>query len=195
MTALTRTLLATLLLFCAHAGAGPTTKTIRIVLLNGNDGKPLPAANDTDGKPVRRWVFIDGQCSWSDPQKRCWYDLMGASKPYDFYGPKATFDDAGQSEAIIPDSLLWLSVDATHSHLKYCQPVKATGVAPEPDAPLNEHQFKIDGILTGGIVEDNFCNTHLNIRPQPGTLIIFMRPLTWSEELDFKLKNAIAPRM
>jgi hypothetical protein len=190
-----RTLLVSLLLFCAHADAEPPTMTIRILLLNGNDGKSLPALNDKDGKPQQWRLGIGGNCSHTDPSKHCWYDIMGPSKPYPYGGAMATFDSTGQAQPLIPDTLLSISIDRRLGYTKYCQPATPSHEPLAPDVPVEDREFKIAEIQATGIVEGNTCNSHLKIQPQPGTLTIFMRRMTWAEETAYKLKRQITPQM
>lgn len=130
---------------------------IHILLLNGNDGKPLPP----DGHyalVIFPWCADSHGCLF--PDKRFAWNV----------------DSSGRTDVPIFDKLEKLEINRPNSLLVYCQTeVNSVGVI--------DPTFRIDEILQHGIIAPNTCNFHLKLQPHPGELVFFLRPLSWWEKL------------
>ena len=46
-----------------------------------------------------------------------------------------------------------------------------------------EHTFSLTSVRTRGLVSENACNAHIHMYAQAGTLVVFVRELTWYERM------------
>jgi hypothetical protein len=156
---------AWLLLFCAVHMLAQQPTTIHVLLLNGNNGKPLDIGNNgKSGAPLS--LVISPNCGSAGicffPDKRYGWGV----------------DGGGHLELPIIPKLQSVVISRPTSQLMYCQ-----GTPDKYGALDRDPEFSVDEILRHGIVAPNTCDTHLNIKPQPGQLIFFLRPLSWWEQL------------
>jgi hypothetical protein len=155
-----------LLLACTHTGPGQQPTTIHVLLLNGDDGKPLKIGN-TGQAGARLSLTIFPSCGEGHI---CFF-------PSDRYS--WAIDSSGRAEVPVFDKLKALRVTRPTDWLMYCQgtPNSTTGeLAKDPE-------FAVDEILRRGVVSPNQCNDHLHLPPHPGELIFFLRPLTLWERI------------
>jgi hypothetical protein len=155
-----------LLMACAHLGRSQQPASIHVLLLNGDDGKPLRIGN-TGEAGARLSLTIFPSCG---PGNICFFP----SNKYSW-----SIDGSGRTEVPVFDKLKALRVTRPTSWLNYCQgtPNSTTG---ELD---KDPEFAVDEILRQGVVSPNRCNDHLRLQPHPGELVFFLRPLTWWERL------------
>jgi hypothetical protein len=157
-----------LLLICGRSSPGqqqPPTATIHILLLNGNDGRPLEIGNTGKrGGTLSLTIFASCDRGYPCPfpeQKYIW-----------------NIDSSGRTELPNMPNLRTIEVGRPTDQLKYCQdiPLKPGQLGGQPT-------FNVVDILSTGVVAPNTCNTRLKLRAQPGQLIFFLRPLTTGESL------------
>jgi hypothetical protein len=144
----------------AGACSAQQPHTLRVLLLNGNNGAPL--ANTT--------LIFDSQCRQGT--------LPECAHTYSGNWPWQKANAAGVVDLPITDILESFTISHHSGDFKYCQDV---GKSPDeaPDLP----RFAVAAIIRTGVVAPNSCNTHLHIQPQPGQLVFFLRPFTLFEEL------------
>lgn len=134
---------------------GDPVASIRIRVLNGNNGNPMSGVG----------LLIDGTCAGP-----CLFLLHHVAW---------TTDDAGAIGLPNSDELRMLRLSA-NTRVKFCQPTRDA----DPHLRLGGHaEFAVDEILRRGVVAPNECNPRLTFAAHPGELIFFLRPLTWLEEL------------
>jgi hypothetical protein len=131
---------------------------VRVLLLNGNTGKPMT------GVGLNISLSCSGPCVTADGTKLS----MGGG--------------AANAEGVIDlpfiPGLRALRPMMTNSNFKYCQDSADHGVA-----IAHPGSFAADEILRIGVVAPNTCNRFLRIAPQPGQLVFFLRELTAWEQL------------
>jgi len=140
-----------LLLILGGARGNAMADTIRIVLLDGNTGKPISHTG----------LFISLCCSRSAA------GVQGGATN-------------GSGEIVltgIEDARI-LTPMKPNEKFKYCQDSTDHGVSIS-----NPASFAVDEIMRTGVVAPNHCNSRVNPPLRPGTLVFFMRPLTWWEYL------------
>jgi hypothetical protein len=143
----------------------PPPASIHILLLNGNDGKPLTIGNTGQrGGPLSLTVFAN--CDRG-------YPCLFPGRQYMW-----TIDSTGHADIPNIPNLRTIEVGRPTDWLKYCQdiPLKPGQLGGQPTFPVAD-------ILRTGLVAPNTCNPRLKLRPQPGQLIFFLRPLTLWESL------------
>lgn len=154
-----------LFLACVYAISAQQPATIHVLLLDGNNGKPLKIGN-TGKADAPLWLTIFANCG---PGHICFFP----DKRYSW-----RVDGDGWTEVPIIENLKSLQLMKPTDQLAYCQ-----GTPDKYGALDKDPEFAVDEILRRGVVAPNTCNTHLNIQPRPGVLIFFLRPLTWWEQL------------
>jgi len=130
---------------------------VHILLLNGNDGYPLP--------PDRHYALVI--FPWCATNRVCFFPDKRIGWPV---------DASGRIDVPIIDKLEKVEINRPNSLLMYCQSdLNSVGVI--------DPTFRVDEILRSGVVAPNNCNTHLRLEPHPGELVFFLRPLSWWEKL------------
>jgi hypothetical protein len=154
-----------LLLACATGASGQQAAAIHVLLLNGNNGKPLEIGNTgNEGAPLSLTIFPS----------------CGSGRICFFPGNRYTWgvNSSGHAELPVIDELQSLTVSRPTEWFMYCQ-----GTPDRYGALPQDPQFSVDEILRHGVVAPDSCNERLHIQPQPGQLIFFLRPLSWWEQL------------
>jgi hypothetical protein len=144
----------------AGACSAQQPATIRVLVLNGNNGVPL--ANTT--------LIFDAQCRQGM--------LPECVHVYDGQWPWQKADAAGVVDLPVSDILVSFTISRHAGDFKYCQ-----NVGKNPDEAPNLPRFTVAEIIHTGVVAPNTCNAHLHIQPKPGQLVFFLRPFTVFEEL------------
>jgi hypothetical protein len=149
--------IAALLLTTSVRGAGAFAQQpakFQILLLDGNDGKPMGKIG----------LFLMPSCD-----KSCVFPdkSMGGQT-----------NDRGEMDVATFDRMRRIEVLKSTSNVKYCQ-----GVADKNDNLDKNPSFSLDAIFRAGVVAPNRCNDHRKIKPRPGQLVFFLRPLTMWEKL------------
>ena len=159
------TTVAVLGLAAGSSGAclGQQPATIHILLLNGNNGKPLTVgSNGKSGTPLSLTIFpVCGQVCFFPGSRHTW-----------------SVDSSGQTEVPNMEKLRGLDIMLTSTGLKFCQ-----DTTPPKGALSNYPRFQVSDIVRTGLVAPNTCNTRLKIQPHPGQLVFFLRPPTMWETL------------
>jgi hypothetical protein len=155
----------TLLLSSAGLAFAQQTVIIHVLLLNGNNGKPLQIGNDgKEGGTLSLVISADcgsaGVCFFPNKQL-AW-----------------AVDRNGHADLPVIAKLKSVELSRPTDKLIYCQ-----GAPDKYGALSQDPEFPVDEILRRGIVAPNICNSGLHIQPQPGQLVFFLRPLTWWEIL------------
>lgn len=149
--------------FCVGATPAQQPAVLHILLLNGNDGKPLTIGNTGQpGAPLSLTIFANCGHVCFFPDKRFTWAV----------------DNAGRTKVPLIADLKSLMLMKPTSWLAYCQ-----GTPDKYGALPKDPEFPVDEILRSGVVAPNTCNDHLHLQPQPGQLIFFLRPLSWWEKL------------
>ena len=152
------------LLISAHDSIAQQAATIHVLLLDGNNGKPLKIGNTgKTGAPLSLTIFANcgpGHICFFPDKKFTW-----------------GVDGSGWTEVPVIENLKSLQLMKPTDQLVYCQ-----GTPDKYGALDKDPEFAVDEILRRGVVAPNTCNRHLNIQSHPGVLIFFLRPLTWWEQ-------------
>jgi hypothetical protein len=168
MTA-SRLKLLTSLLLILH-GVSFSAQTLEITLVNGRNGRPMVGAsshvNVWVGTAVKEAIVIrtDGK------------------------GVARLQLTLNASEVNIPDSVFGGSIVVDHPVVKYDESfrINAPYVLCESGGSnyswLGWENFSTREILHHGYSSPNTCGK-VTVSPQPGQLILFVRPLTWLEKL------------
>ena len=152
----------------ASSGTVLRAQTIKIKLVNGKSGQPLA---DTF---VNTWVGTERKEAMAIPTDKdgaAWLCL--------------TDKDAGANAQNHPNSCGDFGV--THPVVKYADTIRVVAgyVLCQPHAPdyswLATMEFATKQIVQHGIVTANSCGKS-TVSPNPGELVIFVRPLTWWEK-------------
>jgi hypothetical protein len=142
---------------------GQQPATIHVLLLNGNDGKPLTTGNDgRAGSGASLTIFAE------------------CAKVCLFPGNRFSWGVDGEGRTEVPNfpGLLMLEVMKPTSWYVYCEGEE------EPDGMLKkEPKYSVSEILEKGVVAENVCNPKLHVPAHPGELVFFLRPLTMWEKL------------
>jgi hypothetical protein len=134
--------------------------TIRVLLLNGNNGAPLADAS----------LIFDSQCKQGT--------LPECVRIYSGAWPWQKANAAGVIDLPVSEILVSFTISRHTSDFKYCQKVGEGS-----DEAISLPRFTVADIIHSGVVATNTCNSHLNIQPKPGQLVFFLRPLTVFEQL------------
>jgi hypothetical protein len=139
--------------------------TIHILLLNGNDGKPLQIGNNGKaGAALSLTIFAS--CQDSHP---CFFPGQNYMWPV---------DSSGRTEVPNMKNLQTLVISKPSDWFKYCQ--DTTGA---PGSLGKDPTFAVADILRTGLIAPNSCNSRLHLQSHPGELVFFLRPLTTWEWL------------
>jgi hypothetical protein len=153
----------------ASSGTVLRAQTIKIKLVNGKSGQPI--ANTC----VNTWVGADRKEAMAIPT-----DKDGVAWLY------LTDKDTDVNTQDHPKSCGDFGV--AHPVVKYAVTIRVVAgyVVCQPHAPdyswLTTMEFSTKQIVQGGIVTANSCGKSA-ASPNPGELVIFVRPLTWWEKL------------
>jgi hypothetical protein len=157
------------LLLLASSGTVLRAQTIRIKLVNGKSGRPI--ANTC----VNTWVGTERRDAMAIPT-----DKDGVAWLH------VTDKDAEVKTQSQPKSCGDFAV--VHPVVKYADTIRVVAgyAVCQPHAPdyswLATMEFSTKQIVQQGIVTANACGKS-TASPNPGELVIFVRPLTWWEKL------------
>jgi hypothetical protein len=164
-----RALIICLMIFVFPACRVSTAQTVRIQLVNGKNGRAI------GNTCVNTWVGTERKDATLIPA-----DKDGVVWLY------LTDKDSEVNIQNLPKDCV--SRGATHAVAKYSDTIRiVAGYALcQPHAPDNSWvatlEFSTMQIVQQGIVTANSCGK-AKASPEPGKLVIFVRPLTWLEQL------------
>ena len=157
------------LLVLASSGTVLHAQTIKIKLVNGKNGRPIP------NTCVNTWVGTERKDAMAIPTDKdgiAWLNL--------------TDKDAEMNTQSQPNSCGHFGV--VHPVVKYADTIRiVAGYAVcQRHAPdyswLATMEFSTKQIVQQGIATANICGK-FTASPNPGEVVIFVRPLTWWEKL------------
>lgn len=159
-----------LLPFLILPGMSLFAQTIEIKLVDGRNGRPMVGASSY----VNVWVGGEHKEAIAIPT-----DKKGVARLQLTLNP---------SELNIPNSKNNGSIVVRHPIVKYDDALRinAPYVLCGPEGAsyswLRSEDFSTREILTHGYVSPNTCGKDM-LSPQPGQVVLFVRPLTWWEKL------------
>ena len=157
-------------LFLVLPGVSISAQTLEIVLVDGRNGRPIVGASSY----VNAWVGTERKEAIAIPT-----DGKGVARLQLTLNP---------GEVNIPNSKNSGSIVVEHPIVKYDESLRINVpyVLCRSDGSnyswLRSEEFSTKDILQHGYASPNTCGK-ATVSPQPGQVILFVRPLTWWEKL------------
>lgn len=157
-------------LFLILYGVSLSAQTLEITLVDGKNGRPMVGASSY----VNVWVGTERK--------------EAIAIPTDGNGVARLQLTLNAGEVNIPNSKNSGSIVVDHPVVKYNEsfrinaPYVLCGAGGSNYSWLRSESFSTKEILHHGYVSPNTCGK-VTVSPQPGQVILFVRPLTWLEKL------------